>query len=53
MSDLQMSESYYRPFSQEDYALAVVTYSNMVRLGILTDAERRRLLKILKAAVRE
>jgi hypothetical protein len=53
MSDLQMSESYYRPFSQEDYALAVVAYSNMVQMKILTDADRRRLLKILKAAVRE
>lgn len=53
MSDLQMSEQYYRPFSQEDYALAVVAYSNMVQLKIISDAERRKLLKILKAAVRE
>lgn len=45
--------TYFRPFDQTDYFNAKQAYANMVALKIITPAEMRRLLRSLKAAVRE
>jgi len=53
MPEQQGEYDYCRPFSQEDYYMAEVAYGNMVGLKIISEAEAARLLRVLKAAVRD